>query len=320
VLATVLRAGASGTSAAAAATRSLMRHAVARAAEATMASGLGLRTMTRREVGELLSWADDEGWNPGLHDAELFWRTDPDAFIAAEFDGQWVGGGAITSYGGEYGFMGLFIVRPEVRGRGLGSQLWHARLARLRDRLRPGAPIGMDGVFTMQDWYARGGFVLAHREIRYEGVGVSGSIDASLVPATDLPRDAIAAYDRSCFPAARGRFLDGWLEQPDALALAAVAGERLIGYGVARRCGVGAKIGPLFADDGETAERLFASLSTLVPGEPVFLDVPEINAAAVALVRRQGMRDVFGCARMYVGAPPRLRDDRIFGVTTFELG
>jgi hypothetical protein len=32
------------------------------------------------------------------------------------------------------------------------------------------------------------------------------------------------------------------------------------------------------------------------------------------------MREVFECARMYLGPPPRLPADEIFGVTTLELG
>ncbi len=40
----------------------------------------------------------------------------------------------------------------------------------------------------------------------------------------------------------------------------------------------------------------------------------------MALVRAHGMREVFGCARMYLGPPPDLPGAEIFGVTTFELG
>jgi hypothetical protein len=32
------------------------------------------------------------------------------------------------------------------------------------------------------------------------------------------------------------------------------------------------------------------------------------------------MTEVFGCARMYNGPAPQLPWDRIYGITTFELG
>ena len=69
-----------------------------------------------------------------------------------------------------------------------------------------------------------------------------------------------------------------------------------------------------------TAAALFDSLATFVSGEPVYLDVPEVNAWAMSLARIRQMRDVFGCARMYLGREPRLEESRIYGVTTFELG
>lgn len=52
----------------------------------------------------------------------------------------------------------------------------------------------------------------------------------------------------------------------------------------------------------------------------MFLDVPENNPAAVGLAQHQRMREVFGCARMYLGPAPMLTHERVFGVTTFELG
>ena len=65
---------------------------------------------------------------------------------------------------------------------------------------------------------------------------------------------------------------------------------------------------------------LFRDLAARVAGETVFLDVPLPNAAAVALAEGHGMQPVFETARMYTGEPPHIDLDRIFGVTTFELG
>jgi len=282
-----------------------------------------IRQMSRDEVDLLVGWAAREGWNPGRHDAELFWHTDAQAFIAAEWQGELVGGGAITSYDGEFGFMGFFIVRPEFRGRGLGHALWLARRERLLRRLRPGASIGMDGVFDMQAYYARGGFVFSHRDIRFRADiarDPAAQADPEVVELAAVPFDAVQQYDRSCFPAARPRFLQAWIAQDDAKALACLRDGRLAGYGVVRRCVEGCKIGPLFADDAAAALALYAALSRFAAGGPLFLDIPENNPAARELVRRLDLTEIFGCARMYLGPAPALRHERVFGVTTFEFG
>lgn len=288
-----------------------------------MSIPLVIRNMLRPELDELVRWAAREGWNPGLHDAGLFWATDPEAYIAADLDGQLIGGGAITSYGGEFGFMGFFIVRPEFRGRGLGDILWHARRDRLLARLRPGASIGMDGVFAMQDYYAKGGFVFSHRNLRFQ-VDIAEPPEwtsgEEIIPLAEFAFDEVQAYDRTCFPVPRPRFLQGWINQPDALALGCRRNGRLAGFGVARRCLQGCKIGPLFADDAEVAEALYADLAGFATGGPLYLDAPENNPEAMALVQRHGMTEVFGCARMYLGPFPAVAQERVFGVTTFELG
>lgn len=281
--------------------------------------------MTRAEVDELVSWAASEGWNPGLHDAELFWATDPEAYIAAEVNGELIGGGAITSYNGEYGFMGFFIVRPEFRSRGYGNTLWHARRERLLERLQPGAAIGMDGVFTMQGYYAKGGFTYSHRNMRFqaditEPLATPAADAEYIVPLDSIPFEQVSSYDRHCFPTTRPEFMKRWIAQPEAKALGYVRDGKLLGFGVVRRCGVGCKVGPLFADDLPVADALYTHLADYAIGGPLFLDAPENNPAAMELVAQHQMVEVFGCARMYLGDAPEVDDQRIFGVTTFELG
>lgn len=285
-----------------------------------MGDQLTVRNMTRNEVDELVSWAAKEGWNPGLNDTELFWQTDPNAYIAAELDSELIGGGAITSYDGKYGFMGFFIVKPEYRGRGFGNTLWHARKERLLTRLESGAAIGMDGVFNMQPYYAKGGFEFSHRDIRFQSTAKQTPVDDSIVPLSEVSFDEVTVYDQQCFPVPRLNFLQAWISKADSLALGAVINGNLIGYGVIRRCLEGCKIGPLFADDLNVAEKLFNALTNFAPDESVYLDVPENNVDAIALAKRHQMEEVFGCARMYHGNKPTLADHKVFGVTTFELG
>jgi uncharacterized protein YbjT (DUF2867 family) len=107
---------------------------------------------------------------------------------------------------------------------------------------------------------------------------------------------------------------------PGATGLATEIAGVLTGYAIARPCRTGFKIGPLFADDEATAERLLAGLSAAIGDEPFSLDIPEPNRAAVRLVQGFGMTPAFETARMYTGDPPAEPINRIFGVTTFELG
>ena len=118
----------------------------------------------------------------------------------------------------------------------------------------------------------------------------------------------------------REHFLKVWITQPDSRALGVMDGGRLRGYGVIRRCDNGFKIGPLFADNAGIALDLFNGLSDHAAAEAIFIDVPEINDAALQIVRDIEMKEVFGCARMYFGHKPALPDAHIYGVTTFELG
>src|SRR6478672_9119708 len=262
---------------------------------------MNIRRMTRDELDILVDWAAREGWNPGLDDAEVFWATDPEGFVAAEIDGELIGGGSIVAYEKKYGFIGLFIVRPEYRGRGLGDHLWHELNRRLLARLDADAAIGLDGVFNMQDYYARGGFRFVCHDLRFEGLGMNLPQPNGVIDASAVPFDRIDTYDQRHFPAPRSRFLQDWINRPGGHALAVVDGGEIRGYTVMRPCRTGYKIGPLFAANAGVAESLLIALGSRVPGEPIFLDVPEINRGAVELVARYRMSEVFGCARMVVG-------------------
>ena len=126
---------------------------------------------------------------------------------------------------------------------------------------------------------------------------------------------------RASYPAAREAFLRHWIAQPDSAALGVFAHGRLRGYGVIRRSRQGHKVGPLFADDAEVAGQLYVALCRHVrDDEPVYLDVPDVNAAGLQLAASHGMKKVFGTARMYTGDAPAIALERVYGVTTFELG
>ena len=76
----------------------------------------------------------------------------------------------------------------------------------------------------------------------------------------------------------------------------------------------------LFAETPAIAESLLATLVTPAGTDPVFIDIPAPNAAAIEMVTRLGFTPAFETARMYLGKAPELPVERIFGITTLELG
>ena len=277
-------------------------------------SDLLIRRMDESELGLALDWAATEGWNPGLSDAASFHAADPNGFFLCEYRGEPVGCVSAVAYGVNFGFLGLYIVRAEYRGRGFGLRLWKTAMDYLGAR-----NVGLDGVVAQQENYKKSGFAIACRNVRHQGEG-GGADPGGLTDLSALGLDAIARYDETVFPAPRRTFLVRWIAQPRGCALARVSGGNIKGYGVLRPCRSGFKIGPLFADDPDIAEALFRGLAARALGEPLFLDTPESNPSAIALARRHGMKPAFETARMYTKGPPDVRADRCFGVTTFELG
>jgi Acetyltransferase (GNAT) domain/Acetyltransferase (GNAT) family len=273
------------------------------------------RTMSRAELAVVLGWAADEGWNPGRCDAIPFHAADPTGFLIAEADdGEPAAAISVVRYGDRFGFLGLYIVRPEYRGRGLGMTVWKAGMEYLAGRT-----VGLDGVVAQRDNYRKSGFEFAHRNVRFQGSapGVEQH-GAGLVALSDVPFDRLLAYDLPLFGAPRAAFLSAWIGMPGVIGLAA---DGMKGYAVARPCVEGWKIGPLFADDEKTAEALFLGICARLPSDgPVILDVPEPNQIAMRLAERTGLTQVFETARMYAGPAPALDLNRIYGITSFELG
>ena len=109
-----------------------------------------IRTMTRHEVDVAVDWAAREGWNPGLADADCFYAADPDGFLIAYLDHEPAACISVVRYDSSFGFLGFYIVKPEMRGRGYGYQIWQAGMERLE-----GCTVGLDGVVAQQENYRR---------------------------------------------------------------------------------------------------------------------------------------------------------------------
>ncbi len=279
-----------------------------------------LKKLNRQGLKILVDWARKEGWNPGENDFDAFWKTDPNGYYGFYLEDKLIAGGAVISYNQVFGFMGLFIVRPEFRGFGIGKKLWYLRRELLLKRLKKGATIGMDGVVAMQGFYEKGGFKIAYREERFEGIGQETTVNQAVSKIETEDFEKLANYDRTCLGYERKEFLKNWITIPNSKCFKFTNRDKLEGYTVIRKVDSGFKIGPLFANNYEVAEELYKACLNSAVGKSVYLDIPVVNEGAVSLMEKYKTKYTFECARMYYGDFPKMAMDKVFGITTFELG
>jgi hypothetical protein len=269
------------------------------------------------DVQRMARWAGDEGWNPGNTDAHAFFAADPRAFLIGRLDGEPVVCISVAKYGQAFGFLGFYIARPPVRGKGFGIQVWRAGMARLAGR-----NVGLDGVVAQQANYRKSGFRSAWNNVRHEGTPAAAPVPAgvSLLDARSVALDKLAAYDRRFFPEARDSFLASWITLPERAAMVALRDGELAGFAVMRACQAASRVGPLFAQSAEIAGSLISSLAAKTGATAVAVDMPDINKPAIALAERMGLKPSFETARMYTGPDPKVDYAGLFGVTSLELG
>lgn len=276
-----------------------------------------IKKATFEDMAFILRLAENEGWNPGLNDAIPFYACDKNGFFLADLNDEKIGCISAVAYNPSFGFIGLYIIKPEFRHQGYGIQLWQTAMDYLSQR-----NIGLDGVIEQQSNYKKSGFKLYYRNIRF---ALNQSLAATAEDILDLkhiPISQLLKYDSTIFGMERFNFIHKWIQMNNANSIVKINKntQEVIGYGVMRECIKGYKIGPLFADTYEIANEIFCSLCSKINSGPVYLDVPEINLNALRLAEKYNMTKVFETARMYTQEPPQQPLNKIFGITTFELG
>ncbi len=274
-----------------------------------------VRKMEMPEIEIAMYLAYKEGWNPGTNDGLVFYNTDVNGFFLAEIDGRVVGCISAVKYNQDYGFIGFYIVDSEFRGSTAGTMLGLAALKYLE-----GCNIGLDGVLSRVENYERLGFNLAYKNIRFEGIGGSYKFSKNIYPAHVIEMEEILNYDRQCFPTKRDQFLTGWLSMINSHSLVYYENNKLCGYGTIRLCRKGYKIGPLFADDPFIANELYKALASKAADELIYFDISETNQFAVDIANKYEMKKVFETARMYSKTEPLIDLNKVYGITSFELG
>ena len=257
-----------------------------------------MRVMTDADVPFGMKLKNITKWNQLPADWKRFIELEPEGLFVASLGGKDVGTVSTTCYGTKLAWIGMVLVPPEHRRKGIGSALLKHGLDYIKSRGvecigLDATPMGNKLYLTLGFWED---FGLERRQGKGRRVDAKGVV---AMRAGDL--EAVAAYDAARFGVPRPNVLKLLhRDYPKLCWLARDAGE-ITGY-VMMRPGYNAhQIGPWVASDPRAAEELFKTALNAVPDKPIFYDVVKPNTDAMTITKRFGFELQRPFVRMFLG-------------------
>ena len=256
-----------------------------------------IQPMRESDIPEGLRLCRESGWNQLEEDWLAFLRLPGGgAFVAG--DGDRVDGTVACLRYGALGWIAMMLVDRERRGRGIGALLMERAMAALAGC----ECVGLDATPLGEPLYRRFGFTPALRLARYAAASPArpdpcGAGARPLGPE-DLPE--VLERDRRVFGGDRGPLLASLRERSPAAAWVARDAAGVRGYCFGRPGRLYRQIGPLVAEDRDTAAEL-ASCCLAVGEGRVVIDAPVDDRKWIAWLEAAGFAEERPFARMFRG-------------------
>ena len=281
---------------------------------------IDIRAMTDADVvlGEHLCRL--AGWNQTAADWRRLLARQPDGLFVAEIDGCRCGTASAVAHGRRVGWIGMVLVDPAFRRRGVGTALLERCIAHLRLRVET---IKLDATDAGRAMYLKLGFADEQPICRYAGrrpANARAATDVAPIAGGDWP--AIGAMDAEAFGADRLGLLTSLAADGPAVVAAGVDGGEARGYGLARAGHEAWQIGPLVAAEPAAARAVAETLLAELPQDAsVLWDLLPDNADAAMLAESLGLSPARRLTRMYLGDRPHAGCvGNVYAAAGFELG
>jgi GNAT superfamily N-acetyltransferase len=261
------------------------------------------------------------GWNQTLGDWRRFLEMEPEGCVLAEWNGSPVGTATTLRYASEVAWIGMMLVHPGHRRRGIGRALLNHCIAWLQARrmrcikldATPAGKQVYDGLGFKSEW------TLARWE--HAGLQVAKPADARLRPWQVSDLRFIASLDAAAFGVSREKLAEALASQSLLALVLETAPSRVAGYGFIRPGSRATYLGPIVAASDQVGLQLVQALLANTTGETVFWDIPDANTAAVDWARQHGFIQQRMLTRIYLGensAPGNPRQQ--FAIAGPEVG
>ncbi|HEV2494696.1 MAG TPA: GNAT family N-acetyltransferase [Terriglobia bacterium] len=267
---------------------------------------MNLRLMTSDDIPAAMRLKDLAGWNQTAADWERFLAASPAGCFVAELEGRVCGTVTTIVYEGRFAWIGMVLVDPDYRGRGIGTRLLEGAIEHL-DGL--GVPtLKLDATPQGKPLYSKLGFVSEYEIERWtlkrpppkDPSAPQMVRGQAMAEVPDL--GAIAKLDRHVFGADRSAALNSLDDEAPEFTLAIDAAGELAAYALGRHGSRADHLGPWVAKDEASARSLLAEFVHRSKREHIFVDCMKSSSFACEFVRAMGFEFSRLLTRMYRGA------------------
>ena len=285
-----------------------------------MNPSLCLRLLTLADLPFADSVRAVAGWNQTLADWERFLAAAPDGCFLAEWNGVPAGTATTITYSPALAWIGMVLVHPDHRRRGIGRALLERCIKHLRGRgvhcikldATPAGKQVYDGLGFKEEWtLTRWERATAHRPAAGSSSGIRSRRDI----------DAVESLDATAFGVSRRVAMEPLMKQSRCALMFEAQPDRVAGYGLLREGSSALYLGPVVAVSADAGSRLVDALLAHAEGRKVYWDMPDENATAVQQAGARGFTPQRTLTRMYLGENATPGDPkRQFAIAGPELG
>ena len=270
------------------------------------ARSLRLRRMTVADIPLGMRLKELAGWNQTPEDWTNFLELCPDGCCVAEWEGVPVGTFTTVDYGGLVGWIGMVLVDPDYRRRGIGTFLIESALKVLEAR---SLAVKLDATPAGREVYLPLGFqdeLVLERRVR-TARSSSAPAKGPKIEVTACRQEhlaQVAALDLEAFGVDRSGILKRWYRGAIDYAFVAREAGRLSGFCLGRGGTRYEHVGPLVAVSAESAEALLARALEACGERSVVIDALPASARWIDTLERLEFRFERRLTRMVRGAEP----------------
>ncbi len=255
-----------------------------------------IRLLTSTDIPEAMRLKDDAGWNQTALDWQRFISANPEGCFAAEIEGRLIGTSATITYDGKLAWIGMVIVEPALRGKGIGTTL----LKRAIDHLdsRKVSSMKLDATPQGRPLYEKFGFV---REYNIERWMLKRPANEPTAGKAPEKLEEVLRLDRDVFGADRSELLRSLAESAPEFTLVARDDAGIAGYTFGRRGSRADQLGPWMARHEDVGAILLDEFLRRSSRELIFVDCVGPNTWAIPLVKERGFELSRPLTRMFRG-------------------